>query len=461
MTPHIVILGAGLSGLSTGWYLKQLLGPDLRLTILEKSSRPGGWIKTIQKEDFHFEEGPHSYRSKGNGNIALSLVEALGLEDELLFPDPQASVRYLYDGKNLQKMPKNPGEILFNPLTKGWLKAFWNDWTHPKRADQDESIYTFFCRRLGKEWAERLIDPFVLGIYAGDCRSLSLKSCFPLFDQWESQHGSLLKGSYHHKKQTSSSPFVQKALKHPLYSFKSGMEALPKRLAERLKESLVCGQSAVSLSFEKNRVRIQCEDGNTLHCDTLISTLPAHSLAPLLSSFPILNKRLLDLSYASVIVINLGYKTDLIPNQGFGYLVPTSARSLVLGCIWDSSIFPGQNQEKKQTRLTLMLGGAHQTQILSMQEDELIEYALNSLREQMGIHQKPDCIHLVKAINAIPQYQVGYSIWKNEIANEVEKISSNILLSGNSWDGVSMNDCIAKAYQSAQHVNLLIQQLKK
>src|SRR5205085_1978222 len=147
----------------------QLLGSKMQLTIIEKSERPGGWIETIQKEDFLFEQGPRSCRTKGAGQETLALIEALGLEDQVILPHANAKNRYVYTGQCLQRLPRTLWEIPFNSLTKGWLKALWQDWRMPKRQTEEESINAFFSRRIGKNWTETLIDPFVSGIYAGDC----------------------------------------------------------------------------------------------------------------------------------------------------------------------------------------------------------------------------------------------------------------------------------------------------
>ncbi len=123
MSLHVVILGGGLSGLAHGWFLKQAFGSELRLTLLEKASRPGGWLETRQSDEFLFEQGPRSFRAKGRGSETLALVEALGLQEELLVPDPQANRRYIYDQGRLTCLPRRWWQIPFSPLTRGWMKV--------------------------------------------------------------------------------------------------------------------------------------------------------------------------------------------------------------------------------------------------------------------------------------------------------------------------------------------------
>ena len=190
---RIAILGAGICGLAIAWHLKQL-DPKLQLTLIEKSDRAGGWIQTVQMDGFLFDQGPKSIRTRGAGVETLRLIQSLGLEGQVIVPSKDAASRFVYDGKGLQALPKHLYQIPAHPLTSGWIKALWRDWQAPKREVEDESISAFFSRRIGEEWVDRLIDPFVLGIFAGDCRRLSLKSCFPQFDEWEREEGSLFRG---------------------------------------------------------------------------------------------------------------------------------------------------------------------------------------------------------------------------------------------------------------------------
>lgn len=450
MSLHFVILGGGLSGLAHGWFLKQAFGPQLRLTILEKGARPGGWLETRKGDGFLFEQGPRSFRPKGKGKETLALVEALGLQEELLAPDPEASRRYIYHQDRLIPLPRCWWQIPFSPLTRGWMKALWRDTSMPK-GEEEQSVQAFFEHRLGHEWVERLVDPFVSGIYAGDCRQLSLRSCFPVLHEWEQKCGSLFKGALWHRPAVDSkSSFVQAMQRFPLFSFKKGMESLPKALAMQLGESVLCNQAASRLVFKEKGVEVFLENGRKIETDRVISTLPAFALGPLLAGYPGLSASLQTLRYATVTVVNLGFRSSVLPFKGFGYLVPSQVGSPVLGCIWDSSIFPQQNQGEQQTRLTVMLGGMHHPEMGKMAEHMVVERALQALHQQLKISCCPDVIQVKKAEAAIPQYELGYEKWKNELQERVSHLSPFFLLSGSGFAGVSINDCVAEARKNSE-----------
>jgi len=177
--------------------------------------------------------------------------------------------------------------------------------------------------------------------------------------------------------------------------------------------------------------------------------LPTHALSEVLSSYHPLSAKLKELRYASVLSVNLAYDSSVLPHQGFGYLVPSDAGSQVLGCIWDSSVFPQQNTSRYATRLTVMLGGMHHPEVDRFTDSEAVTAAKRALQEQCGIHVEPAIININRSHQAIPQYEVGYSRWKDEVIEMGRQVSPYLTLSGNAFSGISINDCVGQAYRVA------------
>ena len=457
MTPHIVILGAGISGLATAWYLKRKYGSHISLTLIEKEHRVGGWIQTLRDDSFLFELGPRSIRSGKNSRATLELIEELKLQEYVLPPHQDAKKRFIFDGTQLKPLPVNIWEVPTNKMMKGLLHALWCDWRAPKKSEEDESIYSFFSRRLGRKWTEDLIDPFVSGIYAGNIHRLSLKSSFPRFDEWEQKYGSLLLGALmnqFNKKSFSPSPsaFVQKMSQIPLFSFLEGMETLPLALEKNLKEHLMLRSCAEQIKFTPDKVIIKLKEGNQITADHLISTLPLPHLSPLLIEHPLFGEKLKKLPYTSVFVVNVGFNQSLLPFKGFGYLVASRFNLKGIGCVWDSALFPAQNKGE-QTRLTCMIGGANHRDIEKISDEEVIEHTLYMLRHQMTIKSDPQIIQIKKAYQAIPQFEIGYSSWKEEIQTTMQHLSPRLSILGSGITGVSINECIAEAQKFALSKN--------
>src|SRR5690348_9938245 len=219
----VIIIGAGISGLSCAWTLKKL-GVDA--VILEESSRAGGVIQTEKINGYQVERGPNSFQS---APAALRLVDEAGLWDDLLPPAPNAP-RYVYWNRKLRKVPVGP--LTATGILRGLCEPFvWS------KSPADESVRDFFTRRIGKQAHDRLVAPALTGIYAGNTANLSMAAVFPNIVEMEREHGSLAAAffsSLRGKKKTAPAVSARPKPKGSIFSFAEGVETLPRRLAEQL-----------------------------------------------------------------------------------------------------------------------------------------------------------------------------------------------------------------------------------
>jgi oxygen-dependent protoporphyrinogen oxidase len=187
---HVIVIGAGLSGLACAHRLSQL---GAEVTVLEASDRAGGFLGTIRKDGFLFESGPQSFQLT---EILRDLIRELGIEGELQKADPTAA-RYILLHSRLQKIPTSPQAMLTSSLLGAGSR--WKILTEPFRKTRppagEESVASFARRKFGNEILEYLVGPFVSGVYAGDPEMLSLKAAFPSLDEWEREYGSVLRGA--------------------------------------------------------------------------------------------------------------------------------------------------------------------------------------------------------------------------------------------------------------------------
>lgn len=449
---HIVILGGGISGLACVWFLNQYF-PDANITIIEKTDRLGGWIRTETHNGFLFDKGPRSCRTIGNGVETLKLIQDLQLESEVLIGEKAAHKRFLYFRKKLREIPYNFSSLMTNPWIWRPLSSLLVECFRTKSAKEDESIHDFISRRLSSKFAEVLIDPLTTGIYAGDIHELSIKSCFPILHQWEKEKGFLLKGAFSSKKQEHLNAFHGKMQQSGLFTFKKGMETLVKALAANIKADIKLSAHVKSLQFRPDKVLIELSNQDSILADRVVSTIPSYALAPFVSDLdPILGNLLQSIPHASVATVNIGFHRSVWNKKGFGYLIPSSEKEAILGMVWDSHAFSSQNRVSDETRFTVMMGGAKGLSTEHYSKYPWKECALEALSRHLGISERPDEVVCQFAMNAIPQYIVGHSKKVNEIEQRVNKLSHRFKVLGNSFYGVSVNDCIANAKVRMQYM---------
>lgn len=447
MKKRVVILGAGISGLAAGWFLKQQANPDLEIIILEKTARAGGWIETVQQDGFLFEHGPRSLRTKGISSETWQLIELLGLKDQLIPSHADANQRFIYHHQKLQPLPNRIWNMPFSSMTTGWLKVVFREFFTKKGQAKDESVHDFFSRRLSTEWADRLVDPFISGIFAGDTRKLSLQSSFPHLHRMEQEYGSLIKGALLQKKKER----VAIPIEAPFFSFQNGMQTLTDTLFSQLKSEVHLESAPQRLILHADHVEIELANSQWLKADQLISAIPTYQLAALLApKHPYFAAALDQLNYATVIVVNLGYRKSVLKQKGYGYLIPSQENESILGCVWDSSVFPQQNQHPDETRLTVMLGGRRHLEAEEWSEEKIFALAFSAVEKHLDIHAIPDSVSIKRAYRAIPQYELGYAAWTTSIREQAAFLSPVTHCIGNAFTGISVNECIVGAFEASQ-----------
>ncbi|XP_053134257.1 protoporphyrinogen oxidase isoform X2 [Hemicordylus capensis] len=408
MQRRVAVLGGGVSGLAACYYLTRSSQAP-KVILLEGSSRLGGWIHSTRTEDGAvFEHGPRGIRPAGAvGKNTLRMVSELGLEADILpvLGDHSASKnRYLYVRGALHKLPSSIRGVLQTvpPFTRPLVWSGLKDLMAPRGSETDETIHSFVRRRFGQELADIAIDSLCRGVFAGDCRTLSVRSCFPALFQAEQTHRSVILGMAlgGGKSGPVESPLIRRAQEErwSQWSLRDSMETLPRALGDYLKHRGVeihCDAPVKELQrTASGSWRIILEEGS-VEADHVISALPARVLAASLPGWAEpLSRELLTIHAVSVSVVNLQYKDIQLPVTGFGHLVPSSEDSSLLGIVYDSVAFPEQDgSDGPTTRLTVMLGGAWFTPGLgdpdTVSHAALLSRAQAAVKEHLGVSTEP------------------------------------------------------------------------
>ncbi|NXP77868.1 PPOX oxidase, partial [Ramphastos sulfuratus] len=464
MPPTVAVVGGGISGLAACYYLARSPNPP-KVLLLEASARLGGWLQSTRTaEGTVFEHGPRGIRPGGAvGADTLHMVSQLGLEGDILpvLGDHLASRnRFLYTGGALHKLPSGLGGLLWPvpPFSRALIWSGLQDLLAPAGTEPDESVHSFAQRRFGREVADVAVDSLCRGVFAGDCRALSVRCCFPALFQAERRRRSVLLGLAlgSGKQRGAESELSRRARteRWSQWSLRGGMESLAQALATFVRQrgvELQCQAPLRRLQRHRDgRWQLTLPDG-TVTADHVVSALPAAALAEVLpAEAEQLAQELRHIPAVTVAVVNLQYQGVTLPVTGFGHLVPSSEDASLLGIVYDSVAFPQHNgTAATSVRLTVMLGGAWFQQSFGdpalVAPALLLQRAQAAVKEQLGLESAPTHSIIRVQQACIPQYMLGHWRRTERIRQFLAEQQLPLSLIGASYAGVSVNDCIASA----------------
>ncbi|XP_064595579.1 protoporphyrinogen oxidase-like isoform X2 [Liolophura sinensis] len=355
-----------------------------------------------------------------------------------------------------------------SPFSKPWVFSLASEPFRARSSEEDESVDSFIRRRLGPEIAEYAIDPMCRGIYAGNSRELSVRSCFPPLYKCESEDGSIVRGMLWPSKGRQRPERRSKLSKRArderwaAWSLRDGTSQLTDTLVTQLSEDprveVRVGSPCEAVTPTDGKLQVVTQ-GETIQADHVFSSLYAAALSSLLPDQLVELKAFLSsIPAVTVAVVNLEYSGHVLPAQGFGHLLPSSEDGKMLGVVYDSCAFPEHDrQDKPSTRLTVMMGGAWIRELVSEVGSDLNENALTSLavkgvQDQLGIVDSPSRSITKVQRNCIPQYLVGHWQKLAGIHSLTEKTNLPLSYIGSSYQGASVNDCIYNAKLEVERV---------
>lgn len=455
-TPRVAVLGGGITGLTTAWHLQRA---GIAPILLEKSSRVGGAIGTLRVDEWLHELGPNSLL-EGSPDVARFIDEA-GLGPRRLYASPEATRRYIVRGRQPVAMPGSPTSFLTTPLfsARAKLALLGEPFRRKSPPNAEETVADFVVRRLGREFLDYAVNPFVGGVYAGDPRRLSVRHAFPKLHALEQQHGSLIRGALA-RRNTSGGP------KGRMFSFAEGMEELPRALARTLGDAVRLGASVQTIRPHGNAWELVFEHQGDLQRElvsAIVCALPADALADLgFEGIPESHRLagLREIEHPPVASVFMGFKRGDVshPLDGFGVLVPEVEHSRILGTLFSSTLFPGRAPQG-HVALTTFVGGTRQPDLARRETGELFEVVYDELRALLGVRARPVFSHVQRWARAIPQYTLGYERHKNALT-AFEASAPGIYIGGNCRDGISLANCIESgrrlAAAASDHVRAIM-----
>ena len=445
MSKHkTAIIGAGITGLTTAFCLQK---SGMEISLFEKRTDPGGSIKTVNSNGWQVEYGPNTILLK-DAKVA-DFLKDLNLESELVEANPEAKKRYILKNNSLEAAPAGLTDAVSTSLFS--LKAKLRVLGEPfisKKSDSMETVADFVTRRLGREFLDYAINPFVAGIFAGSPEKLSMQHAFPQMKEMEEDYGSLIVGALAGAKKRKAQGRVPRRL----ISFQNGIQKLPKTISANVTNSYF-NHFVKGISGKPGNWIVKTNLGEYGSFKDVILNIPAYKINEIdLPAGSHESRFFDDIVYPPVSVVALGYKRDHVghPLDGFGFLVPEVEQRNILGTLFSSTLFE-KRAPHNHVLLTTFTGGMRQPKLAGLESEKLFELVQKELSEILDIDGAPVYREHIYWPQAIPQYLPGYE----EVLEKIESLESKlpgIHFAGNYRGGISVPDCIKSGMSLSENI---------
>ena len=448
-----VIIGAGLSGLTTAWYLQKA---GFSVQVLEAQAEVGGRIQTQLTEGWQVDVGANS--GLLSSQTLDELIDSLGLRDQVVIANEQAKNRFVVRGNQLWALPLSLSALIRTPLVSPLSKLRLLLEPFRGRGVGEESIADFIARRLGKEWRDWVLDPFVSGIFAGNPEKISAQAAFHKVWLMEKDQGSIFKGMLARMKARREDKKAGRYLaSNHMISFLKGMSTLPKALADHLGDSVACSSKVTQINAIDNAWQVITETGERYMASKVVVTLDAPDAAQLLAPLsPTAAKLLESIESPPLAVVALGFDKTQISHSldGFGVLIPRSLGIQTLGAIFSSSIFPSRTPDGKLL-LSCFIGGSRNPLVVTRSDQLLIQQVVKDLTPLLGIKGEPEFAQVKLWPHAIAQYHLGHLNKTSQIRQALALDCPNLLTRANWHEGISIPDVVTNAERFARQEYIL------
>ncbi len=448
----VIIIGAGVTGLTSAFYLNK---EQKDFLVLEEQERVGGVIRTVRENGFVYESGPNT-GVIGQPEAAL-LFEDLGKDAGLEIAMDEVKKRYILKNGKWEALPSGLSDALKTPLFSFRDKIrilgepFRRKGRHP-----EETLASLVMRRMGRSYLDYAVDPFILGVYAGNPETLVPKYALPKLYNLEQEYGSFIGGAF--KKKFKKKTELEEKTDRSIFSVKGGLQNLTETLYEKTgADKFRTGLSDIEIKRSEKEFLVSYTDKNGVRvgyeANTVIVTTGSHKLSALL---PFIKqeqlKKLTNLRYAKVIEVAVGFnKWNGMKPDAFGGLIPYKENRDILGVLFISS-FLSDRAPADGALFTIFVGGVRRPELFQKTEEEIFEIVKSEFTDLMGISEfEPDLFRIFKHEWAIPQYEIS-SGERFAVIKELENEYPGLLLRGNFQGGIGLADRIKQGRLAADAV---------
>jgi oxygen-dependent protoporphyrinogen oxidase len=521
--PRVAVIGGGMAGLGAARALEdaRLAAGDVDWVLFEEEPRFGGKVQTVRRDGFVVEGGPDSAIIEKPWPIQMA--RRLEIGDRLLDSNEDIRKSFVYARGRLHELPEGiilmvptrivpfavsgliswPGKVRMGldlVLPRGGVAVGAGTGGGasgaPPVATPDESLADFVRRRLGREALERIAEPIVAGIHAGDPEQMSVQATFPMFLQMEREHRSLIVAMLKRRKARARAavsgagpgrgttaeggPGARSAgasasgeaagSRRPMsyfYSFRTGLADLSDAMVASLPAERLRGGAAVRSIARAGagsghyagdgRYALDLADGRRELVDAVVLATPAWASGELLRPVaPLAAADLASIPYVTTATVSLAFRRDQVthPLRGFGYVVPRAEGRGVMATTWSSSKFRHRAPED-HVLVRSFVGRAGLEASAELDDRELTALVRRELRDVMGIAAEPEFVAIFRWPKGMPQYRVGHADLVTRIEEAVVAVPG-VELAGGAYHGIGIGDCLregaAAAERALEHV---------
>jgi len=465
---RILLLGAGISALAAARRLHRHL-PNADLSVWEAKNRVGGVIDTVNRDGFQFEQSTDNFIT--TVPYALDLCKELGLTDSLVQTNNRDRRTYVIRRGRLHPLPDGfmmlaPTKLVpmaMTPLLSpfGKLRAGLELFLPRKKDDADETIAQFARRRLGREVTERIVEPLLSGIYAGDAEKISLKATLPRFRDLEKKHRSLIIAMTKGQRAARRAKREEESgARYSLFmTLREGLSLLPEKIAENLPSGTIrfhrAAEKVQRFFDEIGRPfwRVTDTAGRSESFDAVICSVPSSHAGDLFAgTVPCAAEFYHSMEQTGCAIGSLVFREEQIkaPFAGMGFVSPTIEGGTLIAGSFSSHKYP-HRAPAGYAVLRLFVGGARAPEAVDFSDDRLLAQIMSEIRPLLKIDGEPVTRELARWPLGMPQYHLGH-LERLETLKKGLAEYGGLALCGNSFNGVGIPACIQSGYQAAEKI---------